>query len=103
MTQYKIEIVGAGIVDKHTHYEAYPFISSERATVIISGGIATQFQEEYGLPITEAGRLQITVDVGRNDQRVKECQDAFKPASHLMGAVHSLDDVVYTKENVPKR
>ncbi len=95
---YKVEVLGTSIVDKHTHYEAYPFIGPERATVIIRGDIATEFKEKYGLPITKAERLQVSVDLGRNDQRVRECQDVFKPAFHLIGAVGSLDDIVYARK-----
>ena len=51
MTKHKVEISGAGIVDKHTHYEVHPFIGPERATIIIRGDIATDFQKKYGLPI----------------------------------------------------
>jgi len=65
------------------------------AAVIIRGDIAEGFQKKCGLPITEAGRFQVYIDLGRNDQRVKECQDAFKPASHLMRAIGSLDDITY--------
>ena len=98
MTQYTVEIVGAGIVDKHTHYEAHPFIGPERATVIIKGDTALEFQRKYGLPITGAERLQVTIDLGRNDQRVQECRDAFAPGSRLMGTIDSLDDVVYARK-----
>ena len=98
MTEYKVEISGAGIVDKHTDYEAHPFVGPERVTVIIRGDIATDFQEKYGLPITKAERFQASVDLGRNDQRVRECQDVFKPVSHLMGSIGSLDDIVYQRK-----
>ena len=98
LAEYKVEISGAGIVDKHTHYEAHPFVGPERATVIIRGDIATDFQKRYGLPIIEAEKFQASVDLGRNDQRVRECQDVFKPASHLMGSIGSLDDIVYQRK-----
>lgn len=98
MTEYNFEIAGAEIVDKETHYEAYPFVGPEMATVVLRIDIATGFQKRYGIPITEANKLQISVDLGRNDQRVKECQDGFKPASHLMGIVYSLEDIVYIKK-----
>ena len=97
MAVHKVEISGAGIVDKHTHYETHPFVGPERATIIIRGDVAADFQKKYGLPITEAERFQATVDLGRNDQRVRECQDVFKPASHLMGSIYSLDDIVYQR------
>jgi len=97
MASYKVEITGAEIVDKHTHYEARPFIGPERVTIIIRGDIATDFQDKYGLSIRKAEKLQLNVDLGRNDQLVKECQDLFQPASHLKGTVESLDDIVYTK------
>ena len=98
MTSYTVEIARTGIVDKHTHYEAHPFIGQQRVTVIIRGDIATGFREKYGIPLAQAERLQLTVNLGRNDQRVGECQDLFRPASHLMGAVNSLDDIVYAKK-----
>ncbi len=97
MTPYNVEITGAGIVDKYTHYEAYPFIGPERVTVIIRGDIATQFRKKYGFEIIKADRLDVSVDLGRNDQRIRECQDSFRPASHLMGAVDSLEDIVYIR------
>jgi len=98
MAEYHVEIAGESIMDKHTHYEAHPFIGPERVTVIIRGDIAIDFRKMYGFPITEAEKLQVTVDLGRNDARVKECQDGFQPASHLMGAVGSLDDIVLVKK-----
>ena len=97
MTEHKVEILGAGIVYKHTHYEAHPFVGPERVTIIIRGDVATDFQNKYGLPITEAERFQATVDLGRNDQRVRECQDGFRPVAHLMGSIYSLDDIVYQR------
>ena len=93
MTQYNVEITGRGIVDKHTHYEAYPSVGLQRATVLIRGDIATGFQKKYAISITRAKKIWVMVDLTANDQRVKECQDIFKPASHLMGSIDSLDDV----------
>ena len=97
MGLYNVEITGAGIVDKHTHYEAYPFVGVEKNTVIIRGDIATEFQRRYGLHIRNAGRIQVSVDLRRNDQLVKECQDPFRSGSYLNGAVNSLEDIVYTR------
>jgi len=97
MTEYKLKIYGTSMEDKHTHYEAHPFVGPERVTVIIRRDIAVDFQKKYGLPITKAEQFQATVYLGRNDQRVKECQDVFRPGSPLMGAIKSIDDIVYQK------
>ncbi len=98
MTEYTVEIIGAAIVDKHTHYEANSFVGSSRATVIIRGDLALKFQGKYGLSIKEAEKFQVRVDLIRNDQRVRECQDVFKPASYLLGAIASLEDITYKRE-----
>lgn len=97
MTEYDVQFSGTGIVDKHTHYEAYPYVGPERATIIIRGDIAEGFQKKFGIPMREAERLNARVDLGRNDEKVRECQDVYKHGSYLMGAIHSLDDIVYAK------
>ena len=91
----QIEIVGEQVIDKHTHYEAYLFIGSERATIIIRGDIVRGFQEKYGIPITKTEKFNVDVDFGRNGQRVKECQNVYVSASHLIGAIGSLEDIIF--------
>lgn len=97
MTLYQLEISGAEIVDKFTHYEAYSFIGPEMATVVIRGDIATEFQKMYGLPITEAESFRVSVDMCRNDSKIEECQDVFKPCSYLSGAISSVDDIDFIR------
>ena len=94
-TQYTFDILGKNIVEKHTHYEAYPFIGPLRSTLIIRGDVVDDFREKYGLAITEAERLTVTADFLRNDQKVKECQNPFKAGDYLFGTIASIDDIVY--------
>jgi hypothetical protein len=96
MSREQVEIFGNRIVDKRTHYEAYPSIGSETAKVIIRGDVVAAFQKRYRLPITEAGKMEVRVDLGRNDQRIRECQDPFRPALRLVGSICSLEDITYT-------
>ncbi|MBS3169724.1 hypothetical protein J4210_04525 [Candidatus Woesearchaeota archaeon] len=96
-TQYTVNISGKNIVEKHTHYEAYPFIGPLRSTLIIRGEIADAFEQRYGLAIITAERLTITADFLRNDQKIKECQDPFKAGDYLFGTIASIDDVIYSK------
>ena len=94
MTKYLVKISGSGIEDKHTHYEAHPFVGPDRTTVIIREDIIAGFKEKYGIPIIECERFEVEVDFIHNSQRVKECQYVFKPQNHLVGSIDSLDDVV---------
>ena len=96
-TQYTVNISGKNIAEKHTHYEAYPFIGPLRSTLIIRGEIADAFEQRYGLAIITAERLTITADFLRNDQKIKECQDPFKAGDYLFGTIASIDDVIYSK------
>jgi len=96
MTQtHTLKIIGRNIQDKHTHYEAHSYIGPAQATIIIRGDIATDFQNKYQQPITQADAFQVTLELGRNDHRVKECQDPFKIGSHLIGSIDSIDSIVY--------
>lgn len=94
MALSKVEINGNRIVDKHTHYETRTYtIGPDQATVIIRGDIACDFQKKYGFPITSARKLQAQVEFGANRDRLAECQDVFKPGSHQIGAIDSIDDI----------
>ena len=94
MAVEKLTIYGKGITDKHTHYEAYPFVGPERATITIRGDIAHEFQRKYGHPIQQCDCFEVEVDLHRNDQRVKECQNPFKSPARMTGSINSLDDIV---------
>lgn len=47
MATHKVSISGKQIRDKHTHYEAHPFVGSEQVTVIIRGDTAEEFRARY--------------------------------------------------------
>jgi hypothetical protein len=98
MAEQTLVITGTGLVDKETHYEAHPYIGPEQVTLKIRGDIADDFQNAYGIPITKAEYMTVTVDLDRNDNKLPECRDSFKQGSHLTGYVRSLSDIFYQKE-----
>lgn len=97
MAVYRVEIYGKSIEDKNTHYEAYPSVALERATVTIRSDIAAAFQKKYNLPITKAEKFRVNVDLISNGQRVRECQHPNKSRDHLMGSIGSIDDIAYSE------
>lgn len=95
MVKLEVEICGRFIVDKHTHYQVGCSVGHREATIIISGDVAHEFVSKYNCPITSAEKFKVQIDFCRNDERVQECQDVYKPGSHLMGAVRSIEDITY--------
>ena len=92
MTLETISFSGKNMRDRHTHYEVSTYIGPSPATVIIQGHVPFEFERRYGRPIREC-TLSVSIDFIRNDQRVAECQDPFKPAGHQTGLISSLDQI----------
>ncbi|MBT5023133.1 hypothetical protein HOK51_06405 [Candidatus Woesearchaeota archaeon] len=99
MTEHKIEISGKRIRNKHTHYEVRPYVGPNQAIITLRGDILDKFQQKYGKSMQDYNKLKITVDLHRNSERVKECQDAYSPPSQLMGSVHSIDDIAIIEKD----
>jgi len=92
MTREQVTIYGNGIKEKHTHYEAYPYVGNQIATVIISGDIASEFKKKYDYFIQECESFVVEIDFVRNDRHISS--DQYKSANYLRGSIYSLDDIV---------
>ena len=101
MVMHTLVIAGNQIFAKQTHYQVMPFLHGRQVTISIRYDTAGEFKQKYHIGITTAHELLISVDLGENQARVKECQDAFKPPNHLMGTVRCLDDIVYNALKTP--
>ncbi len=81
--------LGRSLQDKHTHYEMHGHIGPLLATVEIPGYVADAFEAIYGKRIEHFDGITITADFFRNDQLVAECQNPYRPSSHLKGVIRS--------------
>ena len=90
----KVSCSGRNIEDRHTHYELHTYIGPTPATIEIPGYVSDAFRETYGRDITNFGKLVFCdLDFLRNDQLVKECQNPFRPTSHLKAIVQSIGQI----------
>jgi hypothetical protein len=90
----KVSCSGINMTDKHTHYELCAYIGPSPITITIPGYIEKEFREKYGYPISECKRFSVMAEFIRNDQKVEECRDQFKPPGHLMTSLTSLDQII---------
>ncbi|MDP3728561.1 MAG: hypothetical protein Q8R18_03860 [bacterium] len=97
MEKHRITFSGSNIVDKHTHDEVYPFVGSEKTTVIIPGYIYDYFKKKYNGQLRD---YKITVDIEYipNGERVEGCQSIYKGSRYLIGTLCSLDGMLIEKE-----
>lgn len=88
-----LELYGNSITDRHTHYEAHGYLSETRGRVLVTipGHVAQEFQERYGMPITDCERFEAAVDVIRNGSHVAPNQ--FMPPGGLRATLGSIEDV----------
>ncbi|MBS3175399.1 hypothetical protein J4440_05970 [Candidatus Woesearchaeota archaeon] len=91
MINAEITFYGKQIKQKHIHYEYYPTVDSNSATVIIRGDVASDFSKKYKSGITETN-FNANVEFTRNGDRIKECQDIFKSQEYLIGYL-SLENI----------
>ncbi len=94
---FDIDVTGMNIQDQATHYEVYSFIGTERIAVIIHDDIATGFYKKYGLPITDAGKIKMRVDMGVT-RKIRSLQNLQIPFDMPIGTIHSIDDIVYNRK-----
>ena len=99
MANYQVSINGIDIVYKNTHYETYPNVGITGATLMIRWDIYRCFKSKFGYSMNEAENIRINADFIPNSQRVRECQDPYKPGSHLIGTVFSLEDIISHKRS----
>lgn len=89
MTKLALGIYGTHIRDRFTHYEYHTTLEKRPLTIVISGNIAQEFYEKYHMPITQYEKFQATIEYAENSELI----DPFKSRTHLIGRIHSLEDI----------
>ena len=97
METHRVLITGPNIVDKHTHDEYYPYVGSQRTTVIIPGYISADFKRRYGFPL-QRSTVIVDIEFIPNKERVKECQNSFNAPGHLIGTLRDLEGIISVEE-----
>lgn len=89
--EYWTEFRGAELIKKKGYYEVAVDIGNQRASLILMEGAIEGFERKHGRSTFSTRLLGVSAYFIRNGQRLQP--DQFKKADHLVGTVHSLDNL----------